>query len=109
MPVRRMDSKRVANQAMFRSVNERISFLNEEFSAQLDLDPVFVCECPDLGCIESVSMTAADYRRIRENRTWFFVVAGHIDDELEDVVETHAGFTIVSVPEHLLPERGEDS
>jgi hypothetical protein len=109
MPVRRMDSKRVANQAVLRSVNERISDLNEEFSAHLDLDAQFVCECPDLGCIEPISMAPAEYRRIRENATWFILVAGHIDPEFEDVVETHEGFTVVAVPGHLLPDRAGDS
>ena len=109
MPVRRMDSKRVANQAVLRSVNERISELNEDFSVQLDLDEQFVCECPDLTCIEPISMTPPDYRRVRENRTWFIVVAGHIDTELEEVVETHEGFTVVAVPEDLLPDQADGS
>src|SRR5690348_8246323 len=98
MPVRRMDSKRVANQDLFRSVNERVRDLNEAFSAQLDLDAQYVCECPDLGCIEPITMTAAEYQRIRENKTWFILVADHVDTDLEDVVETHEGFTVVAVP-----------
>jgi hypothetical protein len=103
-----MDSKRVANQTVFRSVNERIRDLNEDFSAQFDLDAHFVCECPDLGCIEPISIAPAEYRRIRENKAWFIVVSGHIDPELEDVIETHEGFTVVAVPERLLPDRAED-
>src|SRR5512133_3960208 len=105
MPVQRMDSKRVANQAVLRSVNERISDLNETFSAQgLGLPARFVCECPDLECIEPVFIAPAEYRRIRENKTWFIVVAPHIDSELQDVIETHEGFTVVAVPERLLPD-----
>ena len=109
MPVRRMDSKRVANQTMFRSVNERIRDLNEEFSAQLDLDPQFVCECPDLGCIEPISMSPTEFRRIREKPTWFILVPAHIDTEFEEVIETHEGFSVVAVPEHLLPDQAENS
>ena len=104
-----MDSKRVANQAVLRSVNERIRDLNEEYSAQLDLDPEFVCECADLRCIERISLDPAEYRRIRENKTWFIVFAGHIDPELEELIETHEGFSVVAVPERLLPDHAEDS
>ena len=104
-----MDSKRVANQAVFRSVNERIRDLNEEFSARLDLDPEFVCECADLRCIERISLDPADYRRIRESTTRFIVFAGHIDPALEKLVETHEGFSVVAVPERLLPDHAEDS
>jgi hypothetical protein len=104
-----MDSKRVANQVVFRSVNDRISDLNHDFSAQLDLDAQFVCECPDLGCIEMIAMSAGEYRRIREHRAWFMVVVDHIDMELEDVVERHGGFAIVAVPERLLPDQAEHS
>jgi hypothetical protein len=104
-----MDSKRVANQALLRSVNERIRDLNAEFSAQLDLDPHFICECPDLGCIAPISMAVAEYRRVRENKTWFILVADHVDTELEDVIETHEGFALVAVPERLLPDQADDS
>jgi hypothetical protein len=105
MPVPKMDSKRVANQAVFRNVNERISDLNEAFSVQLDLDAQVVCECPDLGCIQTISITPAEYGRIRENKTWFIVVADHIDPELQEVVEAHEHFAVVAVPERLLPDQ----
>ena len=104
-----MNSKRVANQALLRGVNERIHDLNAELSALLDLDPQFICECPDLGCIEPISMAAAEYRRVRENKTWFILVADHVDTELEDVIETHERFVVVAVPERVLPDHANDS
>ena len=103
MPVRRMDAKRVANQAIFRSVNERLSELNEAFAEDLDLDPEVMCECPDLECATPIPVPIADYRRIRKKPTWFVVVPDHVDRQLEDVVETHTEYVIVAVPENLLP------
>jgi hypothetical protein len=108
VPVRRMDSKRVSNLALFRSVNQRIRDLNEAFSEQLDLETSFFCECPDLGCMECVSVPVEAYRRIREVPTWFVVSPGHVDAELEEVAEDHGSYMVVSVPEHLLPDAASD-
>jgi len=103
MPVRRMDSKRVSNQAVLRSVNERILDLNEAFAQQLDLETRFLCECPDLNCTEALAVPVDEYRRIREEPTWFLLTPGHVDLELEGVVEDRGVYVVVSVPAELLP------
>lgn len=102
MPVRRMDTKRVSSQALFRDVNERIRDLNEAFAEQRDLEPTYLCECPDLGCTQSITLPIEAYRRIRAEPTWFFVAADHVDTGLEEVVEDHGAYVVVSVPERLL-------
>src|SRR5690242_6698849 len=82
LPTRKMDSKRVANQAILRSVNERISDLNESLAATLDLDPIFVCECSDLSCVTPITVALDDYRRVRENEKQFVVTPDHVEPEL---------------------------
>ena len=37
----------------------------------------FVCECPDVSCIDLVELTLDDYEDIRTGPTRFFVVPGH--------------------------------
>jgi hypothetical protein len=103
MPVRRMDAKRVSNQALFRRVNERIRDLNEGFSERFDLEPRFICECPDLACTESLPVPMEDFRRIRDEPAWFVVSPAHVDFDLEKTVEDHGDYVIVAVPEELLP------
>jgi len=102
VPVRRMDSKRIANQAVFRSVNERITDLNETFAHAFGLDAAVVCECPDLECSSPISVPFAAYNRVREKRTWFLVLPEHVDHDLEEVIERHAEYVVVAVPEELL-------
>jgi hypothetical protein len=104
VPVRRMDSKRVANQAAFRSVNERISDLNETFAHAFALDAAVICECPDLACSTPISVPFAAYHRIREKPTWFLVLPEHVDDDFEEVIERHAEYAVVAVPDDLVPD-----
>jgi hypothetical protein len=99
-----MDSKRVSNQAVLRSVNERILDLNEAFAQQLDLETRFLCECPDLNCTEPLAVPMDEYRRIREEPTWFLLTPGHVDPDLEEVVEDRGLYVVVSVPAELLPD-----
>lgn len=99
-----MDSKRVANQALFRTVNDRISDLNAALADQLDLETGFICECPDFSCTETIAIPIEDYRHIREEATWFVVTPRHVDHELENVVESRDLYVVVSVPEDLLPD-----
>ena len=98
-----MYSKRDAYQAVFRQVNERINELNEASAEAVGVDPQFVCECPDLSCAAPVSVPLGTYQRVRTAPAWFIVVPGHVDHELENIVEEHDDYVIVAVPGHLLP------
>jgi hypothetical protein len=102
MPVRRMDSKRVANQAILRSVNDRIRDLNESFADTLGVDPHFICECSDLSCATPISVAIEDYRRVRQNETQFIVAPGHVEFELANVVQAKGSYVIVAVREDLV-------
>jgi hypothetical protein len=42
-----------------------------------------------------------DYRRIRAEPAWFMVTPGHVDLELELVVEDRRYYVVVTAPEHL--------
>ena len=43
--------RKIHNQALFRSVNERIAELSAKFGEQGDAGLLpFVCECPQIGC-----------------------------------------------------------
>jgi hypothetical protein len=82
------------NEAVFREVNERINDLGEQFGLQdqpLDL----VCECGDPTCVERITMSRADYEQLRSYPTHFAVHSGHVQPDVEDVVDRRDGYVVV--------------
>jgi hypothetical protein len=83
----------VRDRLVLRDVNERIAELTggwNETGVSL-----FVCECSDQRCAEPVEMTAAEYERIRADKSHFVVFPGHELPESEGVVERRARFVVV--------------
>ena len=86
------------NEAVFREVNERIEDLAEGFgitSQPLDL----VCECGDASCLERISMSQAEYERVRSESHRFAVYPGHEVPGVEKVVDRRGGYAIVEKDE----------
>jgi hypothetical protein len=82
------------NEAVFRAVNERIEGLAETFDLKtqpLDL----ICECGDAACVERISMTPADYEKIRSEAHQFAVYPGHEYPDVESIVARLKGYDIV--------------
>src|SRR5689334_13219947 len=74
-----------------RRVNEAI-----ERGAQGTGTAVFVCECGNLGCSETVELAISEYEGVRSGFERFLVVPGHQIEEIEDVVERHDSFLVVA-------------
>ena len=83
------------NEALFRSVNERVEEINAGFNA-IAGDGEFICECADTACIERISMGLDDYERVRSQPTHFLIKPGHAMEEIEEVVEHHRDFEVVA-------------
>lgn len=92
------------NEAVFREANERIEELNQTFATLTD-ELVLVCECGNSDCVEKISMGVAAYERLRANATHFAIVPGHEIPDVEEVVEHHDGYDVVSkgagIPRHI--------
>ena len=93
------------NESVFREINERI---NE--SAEPATFHLFVCECENRGCAETVVMTAQEYEDIRAHSNSFFVLPGHEEPLVDEVTETNERYLAVrkvgvgaAVAEHLDP------
>lgn len=84
------------NEALFRSVNERVRELVTTAGSR-DPDPVasFVCECGRADCTATVELTVGEYERVRADPTHFVVVPGHEIPEVEEVVERHERYDVV--------------
>jgi hypothetical protein len=88
------DQRRVArNEARFREVNEAIE--RGLWPGERDALTTFRCECARLDCNRLVSITPAEYERVRADGRRFLLLPGHEDTEVETVVEVRTGYVIV--------------
>jgi hypothetical protein len=79
-----MERQRLAqNQALFREVNERIEQLGD--LAVRDGVLEVLCECGSIGCATTLRVTVAEYEDVRAHPMRFFVVPGHVYEEVERV------------------------
>jgi hypothetical protein len=94
--VRERNERIARNEALFRSVNERVRDLAGSFAVDAEPEPVaFVCECGSADCAASIALTIRDYERIRADPAHFFVVPGHEIPEVEHVIERHETYDVV--------------
>ena len=82
------------NQAMFRSVNEKLKEINDAFAAVAGSYSI-ACECADSGCLELIEMSADAYADIRRHPRRFAVRHGHVYPEIELVVAEFDGYSVV--------------
>lgn len=81
------------NEALFREVNERI----KETADGLDSDSAFeyFCECANADCTFQITLTAAEYERVRSDPTQFAVLPLHFTPEVETLASEHEGHWVV--------------
>ena len=81
------------SQVIFREVNERIAQLSTRLDG-LEIN-LFVCECSNDECAESLEITPSEYQAVRAHGARFFVLAGHQLAGVEHVVEANERFLVV--------------
>ncbi|HKT43585.1 MAG TPA: hypothetical protein VJQ85_02220 [Gaiellaceae bacterium] len=80
-------------QTVFREVNENIARLTD-LVAETDYQ-LFVCECSNTGCAESLELTGAEYEQVRAHGAHFVVIPGHELEEVERVVAGNGRYAVV--------------
>jgi hypothetical protein len=80
-------------QTVFREVNENIASLTNLLS-ETDCQ-LFICECSDTACAESLEVTAEEYETVRASGARFLVKPGHQQASVERVVEGNGRFLVV--------------
>ena len=58
-------------------------------------EPMFLCECGRIGCSAKLTLSLADYERVRTSFERFVLVPGHEIAEIDIVVERGERFLIV--------------
>lgn len=56
---------------------------------------VFVCECGNVECAETIEVTLAEYEAVRSQPTLFLIVPGHETDDFTRVLEQNERFAVV--------------
>jgi hypothetical protein len=81
------------NQSLFRSVNEQIDHLPGALAAVEA--PRYVCECLDVDCTQVLTISHAEYERIRAHPMHFVVLPGHQNLDVEAVVARRDWYVVV--------------
>jgi hypothetical protein len=80
-------------EALFREVNENIASL---IGLLTETDhQLFICECSNTACAESLELTGDEYEAVRAHPTRFVVKPGHQLAGIERVVEGNGRFLVV--------------
>ena len=82
------------NEALYRSINEKIEGLNETFGLVTETMAV-ICECGRLECSEQIELDIPTYEHVRADPTHFVLLPGHEEPDVETVVEDHGTFRVV--------------
>lgn len=82
------------NQSFFREVNERIAGLSHRFGDE-ERPNAYICECLNAGCSATIELLHDEYDRLRGQGDRFFVLPGHEDPAVEDVIETTPRYVVV--------------
>ena len=87
--------RRARNEALFRSLNEEIKDVENGKGADAS-DPIdFVCECSSAECMKVVSVSREEYEAVREGGSTFIVTPGHEEPEIEDIIVSYSGYSVV--------------
>lgn len=74
-------------------MNERIAELNQTF--QVEGRSEFLCECSRDECKEPVSISLEEYEEVRSSPRRFFVLPGHEDESVEQIVVQSDRYVVV--------------
>lgn len=88
------EERSAKNEVLFRKVNEAIEQQALRFG-DIDDEYEFICECSSVECVERLTLTLRQYEQIRADGTRFVVAPGHVDPQVEVVVETTANHDVV--------------
>jgi hypothetical protein len=87
--------RRIRNEALFRTVNEKLRALNAAFERFGDENALFLCECSRIGCIDQIELAVETFDGICLRPNSYIVRPGHQTPEVERVVSHEATYLVV--------------
>jgi hypothetical protein len=97
-PVEVREERLAKNEIVFRTVNESIQELSISLGGPDNYE--FICECSARDCLDRVMLTRVQYEYVRAEGTRFFVMPGHENVAVEEVVETMPTYLVVEKDGH---------
>ncbi len=91
------DTRREANQKLFRTGNERLVAAIDDRIPMTAMVP-FLCECADDQCDGRVELDRDEWQKIASTPNHFVMVPGHPRSEGEVVVGALDGYDVVEKP-----------
>jgi hypothetical protein len=82
----------VMNETRSREINEWIDEANESTAGIAD---PFVCECSELGCTSTFTLTHVEYEEVRSDGTHFAIATNHENPDLDVLLSQRIGFAII--------------
>jgi hypothetical protein len=97
------ERKRLALAATsLRSLNESLAATIHRNGKHSDTElPGFICECANPECESIIRLALPTYELVRPDRHQFIVCPDHENDDIADVVERRAGYSIVRLHDDL--------
>jgi hypothetical protein len=89
-------------EAAFRIANERMAAWEERQSSDGGPESYY-CECAFEDCKEEIRLTREQYDAVRAQPRQFFVLHGHIIEDLEIELERNDGYSVIEKPPALAP------
>ena len=87
--------RRIQNERVFRTVNEKLRALNAAFEGFADETALFVCECSRIGCIDQIELAVDAFDGVCGRPNTYIVRPGHQSLEVERVVSWEATYLTV--------------
>jgi len=93
------------NEEAFQAHNQRRVAFEEAGGVWPDEPVPFACECDDAACTRGIELSISDYERAVAPPSQFVVAPGHQDPAVEEVVEEHDAYLVVSKDDLRRPGR----
>jgi hypothetical protein len=88
------ETRLAKNEVFFRDLNESIRGAVDRYGTDGHVYE-FICECSNPACTDRVSLTTAEYERVRSDPRRFVIASGHDVAAIEIVVAAHGDHEIV--------------
>ncbi len=93
------------NEQAFQAHNQRRVAFEEAGGVWPDEPVPFACECDNAACTRGIELSISDYERAVAPPSQFVVAPGHQDPAVEEVVEEHDAYLVVSKDDLRRPGR----
>jgi hypothetical protein len=83
------------NEVRSRGTNEWIQAAHDSFGEESEMDR-YLCECSDLSCASTVSLTRPEYEAVRADGHTFAIMQHHENPEIDALLIEHPRYSIVA-------------